>query len=416
MSQDDTDNRPQYETQPYAGRQFEAQPYGGQQYAGPQYQGRQYQGQPAAPRRATTWRQWGMVGVASLASAALASGATFALLGSDGDAVPAASSSSTVTVAPAAQTKVANYESVVAAVRDSVVAITVATRSGEGAGSGVIIDAAGLVLTNNHVVADARTIEVTLADGRIYSAEVVGVDESTDLAVVRLVDPPADLVAAERGSSAGLEVGQSVIAVGNPLGLSSTVTTGIISALDRPVTTSDSTQGFPGQASTVVVTNAIQVDAAINPGNSGGPLFDLSGRVIGITSSIATLSSGDTSGSIGLGFAIPIDLAGRVADELIASGVASHAFLGVSMSDTQVTVDGTLRTGALVREVVSGSAAGNAGLEVGDVVIAIDGNPVSGSEALTGYVRQATPGTTVELEVARNGTSETVTVTLGTSD
>jgi len=299
-------------------------------------------------------------------------------------------------------------------VRDSVVAITVATAGGTGAGSGVIIDASGHVLTNNHVIAGARGIEVTLADGRIYEGEVVGTDESTDLAVVRLVDAPADLVVAELGTSATLQVGQDVIAVGNPLGLSSTVTTGIISALDRPVTTTDS-QGFPGGQSTVVVTNAIQVDAAINPGNSGGPIFDLSGRVIGITSSIATLSSG-SSGSIGLGFAIPVDLAARVASELIADGTASHAYLGVGASDTQVEVDGTTRTGALLREVVAGTAAADAGLKTGDVVVAIDGRPVSGSESLTGYVRQFSPGTQVVLGVVRDGTLEEVTAVLGTAD
>lgn len=365
---------------------------------------------PPAPPRAR--RPWAMVGVASLASAALAAGGTWALVGAEGGTIPSATS--TVVVEQAAQLQTTDYESVVAEVRDSVVAITVATAGGTGAGSGVIIDASGHVLTNNHVIAGARGIEVTLADGRIYEGEVVGTDESTDLAVVRLVDAPADLVVAELGTSATLQVGQDVIAVGNPLGLSSTVTTGIISALDRPVTTTDS-QGFPGGQSTVVVTNAIQVDAAINPGNSGGPIFDLSGRVIGITSSIATLSSG-SSGSIGLGFAIPVDLAARVASELIADGTASHAYLGVGASDTQVEVDGTTRTGALLREVVAGTAAADAGLKTGDVVVAIDGRPVSGSESLTGYVRQFSPGTQVVLGVVRDGTLEEVTAVLGTAD
>lgn len=417
MSQDDQYRADQYraEPQPWSppAREAAETPWGYQQatpYAPYGYPAPAPA--PAGPQRRAR-RPWAMVGVASLASALLASGATWALTGTGDDATPTAGS--TVVVEQAAQLATTDYETVVAEVRDSVVAIAVATPSGEGAGSGVIIDTDGHILTNNHVIADARSISVTLADGRIYPAEVVGTDESTDLAVVQLSGAPDDLVAAELGTSATLAVGQDVIAVGNPLGLSSTVTTGIISALDRPVTTTDSTQNVPGGSSTVVVTNAIQVDAAINPGNSGGPIFDLSGRVIGITSSIATLSSG-SSGSIGLGFAIPVDLASRIAAELIEDGTASHAYLGVAATDTQVEVDGTTRTGAQLREVVSGTAAAEAGLRAGDVIVAIDGRPVSGSEALTGYVRQYTPGAQVLLEVARDGASESVTAVLGTAD
>ena len=365
-------------------------------------------GGPTPPeRRRTDWRDWGRVGVASLASAALAAGATWAITTEDGQT--AVASSSAVAAAPVVES--GDYASVADAVRDSVVAISTASRAGSGLGSGVVLDAEGNVLTNHHVIAGAAEIQVTLADGRILPAEVVGTDESTDLAVVRMVGAPDDLRPASLGSSEELVVGQEVMAVGNPLGLSSTVTTGIISALDRPVTTTDSS----GPGGTVVVTNAIQVDAAINPGNSGGPVFDLNGRVIGIASSIATLSQG-SSGSIGLGFAIPVDLAERVAGEIIADGAASHAFLGVSMSDAVVEVDGTRRTGAEVQRVVAGSAAAEAGLESGDVVVAIDGEPVSGSESLTGYVRQYSPGESVDLEVVRRGTAETVTATLGAAD
>ena len=365
-------------------------------------------GGPTPPeRRRTAWRDWGRVGVASLASAALAAGATWAITTEDGQT--AVASSSAVAAAPVVES--GDYASVADAVRDSVVAISTASRAGSGLGSGVVLDAEGNVLTNHHVIAGAAEIQVTLADGRILPAEVVGTDESTDLAVVRMVGAPADLRPASLGSSEELVVGQEVMAVGNPLGLSSTVTTGIISALDRPVTTTDSS----GPGGTVVVTNAIQVDAAINPGNSGGPVFDLNGRVIGIASSIATLSQG-SSGSIGLGFAIPVDLAERVAGEIIADGAAAHAFLGVSMSDAVVEVDGTRRTGAEVQRVVAGSAAAEAGLESGDVVVAIDGEPVSGSESLTGYVRQYSPGESVDLEVVRRGTAETVTATLGAAD
>ncbi|MDX5318531.1 MAG: trypsin-like peptidase domain-containing protein, partial [Actinomycetes bacterium] len=353
-------------------------------------------------------RDWGRVGVASLASAVLAAGATWTLANAGEDDAVAAPSPS---VAAAPMAEAGDYASVADAVRDSVVAISTASRAGTGLGSGVILDADGNVLTNHHVIAGAEQIQVTLADGRILPAEVVGTDESTDLAVIRIVGAPDDLAAASLGSSEDLVVGQEVMAVGNPLGLSSTVTTGIISALDRPVTTTDSS----GPGGTVVVTNAIQVDAAINPGNSGGPVFDMNGRVIGIASSIATLSQG-SSGSIGLGFAIPVDLAQRVAGEIIADGAASHAFLGVSMSDAVVELGGTGRTGAQVERVVAGSAAAEAGLQAGDVIVAIDGEPVSGSESLTGYVRQYSPGESVGLEVVRRGTAETVTATLGAMD
>ncbi|WP_203733015.1 S1C family serine protease, partial [Streptomyces sp. SID12501] len=210
-----------------------------------------------------------------------------------------------------------DWQAVAAAVQASVVAIDVKTSSGEAQGSGVIIDDAGHVLTNNHVVAGAEgNVQVTLTDGRMFEAQVVGTDASTDLAVVKLVDAPSDLKAAALGDSDEVAVGDPVMAVGNPLGLANTVTTGIVSAVDRPV----STQENGGEAA---VTNAIQIDAAINPGNSGGPLFDATGRVIGITSSIATLSQ--QSGSIGLGFAIPVNVTKNIAGQLIQDGQAEHA-------------------------------------------------------------------------------------------
>lgn len=372
---------------------------------------------PQRPDGAGRRRGVGAIAAASLLSAALASGATFAITrGTIDDEVARAAASSSVTQgatasgSPAAVKTITSYEDVVASVVNSVVAISVQSGGGESAGSGVIIDKDGHVLTNNHVIAGGQQIAVTLADGRILSADVVGTDPSTDLAVLAIKDPPSDLVVAKLGSSADLAVGQEVIAVGNPLGLSSTVTTGIISALDRPVSTSDGSS-----RDSLVVTNAIQVDAAINPGNSGGPLFDLSGRVIGITSSIATLSQG-SSGSIGLGFAIPVDLAGRIADELIATGQAQHALLGVTMSVTTVEVDGVTRTGALVRDVVSGSGADAAGIVQGDVIVEIDGHPVSGSESLTAWVRSFAPGDKVSLGVARDGSIVPVEVTLTSAE
>lgn len=305
-----------------------------------------------------------------------------------------------------------DWRAVAQAVRSSVVAIDVRTRSGSGKGSGVILDRDGHVLTNDHVVGDATDggIQVTLADGRIYEAAIVGTDPTTDLAVIELVDPPSDLNPAVLGDSDQVQVGAPVMAVGNPLGLDSTVTTGIVSAVDRPVSTSDG-------GDDPVVTNAIQIDAAINPGNSGGPLFDARGEVIGITSSIASLSgSRSGAGSIGLGFAIPSTLADRVAGQLIEDGTADHAFLGVSLKDGQATVDGTTRRGAEVVEVVPGSPADDAGLRAGDVVVAIGDDPVNGAESLTAFVRERPAGAGATLTVVRDGEGLNLDVTFAVRD
>jgi len=314
-------------------------------------------------------------------------------------------------------TKDPDWASVAAAVRPSVVAIDVKTAGGEGAGSGVILDKQGHILTNNHVVGAAVDggLVVTLADGRMYQATVAGTDPATDLAVITLTDPPNDLKPATLGNSADVVVGDPVVAVGNPLGLSSTVTTGIVSALDRPVTTTDAPQS-PGQQGTSVTTNAIQVDAAINPGNSGGPLFDATGRVVGITSSIASMpnASGSSSGSIGLGFAIPSNLAKQVGGQLIKSGVAEHAYLGVYMSNGTAKADGATRAGAVVERLDPGTPAADAGVKAGDVIVAIDGNPVSGAESLTGYVRQYASGDKVTLTIVRDGKEIKVQPTLAT--
>ncbi|WP_421734778.1 trypsin-like peptidase domain-containing protein [Cellulomonas sp.] len=299
-----------------------------------------------------------------------------------------------------------DWEAVAKAVQQSVVAIQVSTGNGGGAeGSGVIIDDAGHIVTNNHVVAGADgEVQVTLTDGRLFDATIVGTDATTDLAVIKLKDAPDDLKAAAIGDSSKVVVGQPVMAVGNPLGLANTVTTGIVSAVDRPVSTSgDST-------SEATVTNAIQIDAAVNPGNSGGPLFDAEGRVIGINSSIATLSS--ESGSIGLGFAIPVDLVKNIAAQLIDDGTAEHAFLGVSLSDGTASADGVTRRGAVVEQVTDGSPAAKAELQANDTILAIDGDAVGGAESLTAYVRALPSGTDVTLTVVRDGKSIEVDVTL----
>ena len=306
-----------------------------------------------------------------------------------------------------------DWEAVSAAVSNAVVSIAVATDRGEALGSGVIFDKEGHIITNNHVVAGASKIQVTLADGRVYDAETTGTDPATDLAVIQLKDAPDNLTVAQLGDSDKLATGQDVMAIGNPLGLSSTVTTGIISALDRPVVNSQNEDGSGGSA---VYTNAIQIDAAINPGNSGGPLFDEKGRVIGITSSIATMgnsSSGEGgSGSIGIGFAIPVKLADKVAKQLIESGAATHAYLGVSLDTDGATADGEKRAGAKITSVEGGSPADKAGLKKGDVVIAIDGKTTSQGSALTGYVRQYSANDKVKLTVIRDSKKQDIEVTL----
>ncbi|MBO3101761.1 trypsin-like peptidase domain-containing protein [Cellulomonas sp. zg-ZUI168] len=299
-----------------------------------------------------------------------------------------------------------NWEAVADAVQESVVAIQVSDGNGSGSqGSGVIVDEDGHIVTNNHVVAGADgQVQVTLTDGRLFQADVIGTDPTTDLAVIKLTDAPDDLTPAELGDSSEVAVGQPVMAVGNPLGLANTVTTGIVSAVDRPVSTSGDS------ADEAIVTNAIQIDAAVNPGNSGGPLFDAEGLVIGINSSIATLSS--QSGSIGLGFAIPVDLVKNIATQLIEDGTAEHAFLGVGLSDGTATADGVTRHGAVVESVSDGSPAADAGLQVGDTIVAIDDQAVGGAESLTAYVRELVSGAKSTLTVVRDGRTTEVDVTL----
>jgi putative serine protease PepD len=351
---------------------------------------------------------------AAVLAAALASGGTAALLNQDtddgGSAAAQPGDLTQVQGVAASADGTPDWEAAAAAVSPSVVAIDVQVAQGEAAGSGVILDTEGNILTNNHVVEGAEQVSVMLFDGRIYQAQVVGTDPTTDLAVIQIADPPSDLAPASLGTSADLAVGEPVMAVGNPLGLDNTVTTGIISALERPVTASSES------SSSTTVTNAIQIDAAINPGNSGGPLFDAQGLVIGITSSIATMSGGGQSGSIGLGFAIPIDLATTIAEQLMSNGVAEHAYLGVTLQEGEGTADGVTRQGAQVVDVAPGTPAESAGLRSGDVVVGIDDHSVGSAESLTGFVRQYSSGDQVTLTVIRDGESIEVPVTLTTRE
>lgn len=368
-----------------------------------------------APVGATRRRPWGALVATAVAAAVLASAGTVAVTQALDDAPATAAAVRTPepekTADPAPVNSSADrpdWQAVAQAVRPSVVAIAVSGRGGRGEGSGVIVDSSGRIITNDHVVGSAQQLSVTLMDGRVYEAELVGTDPTTDVAVIALVDPPDDLVAASLGDSDDVAVGEAVMAVGNPLGLDSTVTTGIVSAVDRPVSTGSAQSAEP------VVTNAIQVDAAINPGNSGGPLFDASGRVVGITSSILTTSQ--SSGSIGLGFAIPVNLAQRVAAELVEDGSAEHAYLGVTMGDGRATADGATRLGAVVGQVADGTPAAEAGLRSDDVIVAIDGDAVSGAESLTAQVRERAPGDAATLTVVRDGASIELDVTLGTRE
>jgi len=312
---------------------------------------------------------------------------------------------------------VPDWATVAQRVRPTVVAIQAELSASEGSqGSGVIINSQqGYIVTNNHVVADARSIQVIMADGRLLSATALGTDPSTDLAVLALDNPPDDLQEASFGDSSKVQVGDPVMAVGNPLGLDNTVTTGIVSALNRPVRTSQAGSSVaPGEE---VLTNAIQVDAAINPGNSGGPLFNQAGQVIGINSAIATLSStGDQAGSIGLGFAIPVNLVGHIASQLVENGVAVHPLLGVSTDGSAAEVDGQLRAGAVIERVTPGSPADQAGLKVGDLIFGVDGMPITDEISLTATIRSYQPGATVKLLVSRDGQRIEITATLTTRE
>ena len=311
---------------------------------------------------------------------------------------------------PAAVLPVGSVEQVAAKVVPSVVKLETMVGRGKEEGSGIVLSADGLILTNNHVVAAAgdggSETKVTFADGSSTSFKIIGTDPSSDIAVVK-ADNVDGLTPITLGSSGNLRVGQDVVAIGSPLGLEGTVTTGIVSALNRPVAAG----GDARNQNTVL--DAIQTDAAINPGNSGGALVDMNGELVGINSAIATLggdSAESQSGSIGLGFAIPVDQAKRIADELIKSGSASHASLGV-----QVGRDSTV-SGAKIVDVTSGGAAAAAGLPSGVVVTKLDDRVIGSASALVAAVRSKAPGTQVTLTyLDSSGQPQTVKVTLGTA-
>ncbi len=311
------------------------------------------------------------------------------------------SESDTGSSAPAGQ-----IEQVARKLGPSVVQINVSGGGEAGSGTGIIISSDGEIITNNHVVesaADGGSLTAAFNDGSNAKAEIVGRDPVTDLAVIK-ANGKSGLQPATLGNSADLRVGQQVVAIGSPYGLDGTVTSGIISKLNRPVASSDAS----GAGQTVFP--AIQTDAAINPGNSGGPLVDLQGRVIGINSAIRTNGSVD-SGSIGLGFAIPVDLAKNVSQQLLKGGKVQHARIGVTVG-TEVSNDDITSTGALVREVTKGSAGDDAGLKKDDVITKVNDTPIGSSNALVASIRGYQPGQTITLTYLRNGDEKTTKVKL----
>ncbi|CAN5620353.1 trypsin-like peptidase domain-containing protein [soil metagenome] len=387
-----------------------------------------------------------MIGAAAVAVASAGTGAV--IMAARPDSPAALHTAMPATPAPGqpvAALPAGSVEQVAAKVMPSVVKLQIDMGRGSEEGSGIVLSSDGLILTNNHVVAavngaaggqdssgaaeapsglggldepgvpggrgpSAQGVQATatFADGRTAPFTVVGTDPSDDIAVVR-VQGVSGLTPIALGSSKDLKVGQDVVAIGSPLGLEGTVTTGIISALNRPVATGDESSG---QSS---VMNAIQTDAAINPGNSGGALVNMNGELIGVNSAIASLgggggqdSAGAQSGSIGLGFAIPADQAKRIANELISTGTATHASLGVQLSADKTA------GGAAVAEVVSGGPAASAGLPSGVVVTKVDDQVIDGADGLVAAVRSKAPGDNVTLTYLDSaGAPQTVQVTLG---
>lgn len=289
----------------------------------------------------------------------------------------------------------------------SVVSIEATSKDEGSTGTGFVIASNGYILTNDHVIADAAapggSIDVTLNNGEKFAAKVIGRDSSYDLAVLKIAT--TGLTALQFGDSDKVAVGDSVIAIGSPLGLSGTVTLGIISAKDRAVTA-----GETGSENSFI--NALQTDAAINPGNSGGPLVDSTGAVIGVNSAIATLGSSivSQSGSIGLGFAIPINQARKTADQLIKNGVATYPVIGVSI-DMKFEGDGALIS-KNANSILAGGPAAKAGLKPGDLITKFDGRSILSAEELIVAIRSKSVGESVALTYTRNGVSATTSVTL----
>jgi S1-C subfamily serine protease len=347
--------------------------------------------------------------------------------GSNG-AVSAPSPTSSVEEEASGQTQFATGECLTAAdvyeqVRPSVVQINASAGSAGGTGTGVVVDEDGNILTNNHVVSGASTIEVRFADGSTSEAALVGTDPANDLAVIRVSDPNAPLTPATLGDSDSLRAGDQVLAIGNPFNLEGTLTQGIVSALDRTYASGGSTRPIRGM---------IQTDAPINPGNSGGPLLNCTGEVIGINSLLENPTGQNVN--VGVAFAVAINTAKRSLDDMLAGQTVSHPWLGIAGVDVTAALAEELgldaETGVYVTLVSAGSPAAASGIEGafasanqaqgtedippgGDVILSVDGEPVSSIEELAGYLdREKQPGDSVELSVVRNGETLTLTAQL----
>jgi len=356
-------------------------------------------GSPQTERRSRSWLPMAAVAlVAALIGGAVVLGGQQLLnrTSSLGSAVPAPGPGSTARPD-------GSIAKIAADALPSVVTIRIKTTDGNGTGSGFVIDTQGHILTNNHVATaggSSGTITVELNNGKTVPATIAGSDASYDLAVLKI--DATDIPPLQFGASKDVVVGDGVIAVGAPLGLDATVTSGIVSALNRPVT--------PGDGNDQTFINAIQTDAAINPGNSGGPLLDMNGRVIGVNSAIARIpgSTADSGGNIGVGFAIPSDQASKTAQQLIATGKADHPALGVGV-DKNFTGDGAKLAADGVK---AGSAAAKAGLQNGDVILEFEGKKVTDADSLIVAIRARSVGDTVKMRVQRGGQTMDVTMTL----
>jgi putative serine protease PepD len=369
--------------------------------------------QPPKRRRAGT----ALAAAGALVAVALGSGVAGAEFATRNDHPATTAAAVTAVSAPPATKGVTNpsgtqprevLAQVAAAVQPSVVSITVRSADGSGGeGSGVILSADGLILTNNHVAEagdNGGTVKVTFSDGKTADATIVGRDAATDLAVIQAKNV-SGLTPATLGDDTALHVGDTVLAIGSPLGLEGSVSSGIVSALHRPVAIGASASGGGGSLG-----DAIQTDAPINPGNSGGALVNMSGEVIGINTAIATLGSGygGQGGSIGVGFAIPITHAKTVADQLAKGEKPAQAVLGVQVGDAP-------SGGALIASVTAGSAADKAGLKVGDIVTSVGDSRTTDASTLTAAIRARRPGDSITISYTRNGTPATATATLGTA-
>jgi putative serine protease PepD len=419
---------PSYGSTPYEGtRPLPVQRHGdgGQQQYGPSgaFQGTTPAGPPQWPYSPTTHqpdqpkpRRRGLALVATtalLVGAAGGVGGAAAYSAIKDDPSNAGSVTAPLSQSGAAPTSAApdgSVQKAAATMLPSVVKIGVMTQQGAASGSGIVISSDGLIVTNNHVVeaaAQGGELTVTLNDGKTVRASIVGRDQLTDLAVIRA--EAKGLTPAKLGNSGQLAVGQQVVAIGSPFGLDATVTSGIVSALNRPVNVGQVSQGNS------TIYPAIQTDAAINPGNSGGPLVNLAGEVVGIDAAIQSAPNGTTGGepgSIGLGFAIPIDEVLPIVQQMIKGETPTHARLGIGVENAASGAGAQITDGAKISEVNNGSAADSAGLQSGDVITKIDDHLITSSDGLVAIIRSYRPGDQVTVTYERGGDTHTVRVTL----